>query len=137
MPTRPRPGWITALQNALRLFPERAPVTAPDRCVAGQLGPSSMLILSLSGQGEASAVRWHRRPAEGATCRLVFIQSAGGRVVGLGQPTAFQPAVAIEPMTSEHRGWRPTLACFRRAAKSRQVVIAMHDGFTPARRDAP
>jgi hypothetical protein len=96
-----------------------------------------MLILSLSGQGEAAAVRWHRRPAAAATCRLVFIESAGGCVVGLGQPMAFQPAVAIEPMTSEHRGWRPALACFRRAAKSRQVVIAMHDGFTPARRDAP
>jgi hypothetical protein len=57
MPTPPRPGWITALRNLLRLFPEGAPVTAPDRCVAGQLGPSSMLVLSLSGQGQAAATR--------------------------------------------------------------------------------
>jgi hypothetical protein len=43
MLTPPRPGWITALRNSLRLFPEGAPVTAPDWCVAGQLDPSSML----------------------------------------------------------------------------------------------
>jgi hypothetical protein len=121
----------------LRLFPEGAPVTAPDRCVAGQLDPSSMLILSLSSQGHAAAVRWHRRPAAGATRRAVFIESAGGRVIGLGLPMAFQPAVSIEPMTGQRRGWRPALACFRRAAKTRQVVIAVHDGFMRPRRDAP
>jgi hypothetical protein len=49
MLTPPRPSRITAVRNLLRLFPEGAPVTAPDRCVAGQLDPSSMLILSLAG----------------------------------------------------------------------------------------
>jgi hypothetical protein len=125
--TRPRPGWITALRNSLRSFPKGAPVTAPDRCVAGQLGPWSMLVLSLSGQGEAAAT----------TCRVVLIEGSGGRVVGLGLPTAFQPAISIEPMTSEHRGWRPALARFRRAAKTRQVVIGMHDGSARPRRNAP
>src|ERR1700733_8520092 len=114
MPTPPRPSWITALRDSLRLFPEGAPVTAPDRCVAGQLGPSSMLVLSLSGQRQAAATRQHRWPAAGTTCRVVFIASAGGRVLDLGPPTAFQPAISTEPMTSEHRGWRPALACFRR-----------------------
>jgi hypothetical protein len=137
MLTPPRPSRITALRNLLRLFPEGAPVTAPDRCVAGQLDPWSMLVLSLSGEREAAATRQHRQPAAGATCRLTFIDSVGGRVAGLGLPTAFQPAISIEPMTSEHRGWRPALTCFRRAAKPRQVVIAGHDGSTRPRRNAP
>jgi hypothetical protein len=123
----PRPAWITALRNSLRLIPEGAPVTAPDRCVAGQLGPSSMLVLSLSGQGQAAA----------ATYRAVFIGSAGGRVASLGLPTALQPAISIEPMTSQRRGWRPALGCFRRAAKARQIVIGIHDGSTRPRRNAP
>jgi hypothetical protein len=49
MLTPPRPDRITALRNLLRLFPEGAPATAPDRYVAGQLDPSSMLVLYLSG----------------------------------------------------------------------------------------
>jgi hypothetical protein len=137
MLTPPRSAGITALQNLLRLFPEGAPVTAPDRCVAGQPGPSSMLVLSLSGQGKAAATRQHRRPAAGPTDRVVFIESAAGRVVGLGSPMAFQPAISIEPMTDEHRGRRPALACFSRTAKPRQVVIAMHDGCARPRHDAP
>jgi hypothetical protein len=96
-----------------------------------------MQMPSLSGQCQAVAACYYRQPAEGATCRMMFIESAGGRVAGLGLPTAFQPATAIEPMTSERRGWRPVLACFRRAAKPRQVVIAVNDGSTGPRRDAP
>ena len=47
MPTPPRPDWITAAINSM-LSPEEAPVAAPNRCAAGQLGPSSMLVPCLS-----------------------------------------------------------------------------------------
>jgi hypothetical protein len=57
MPTPPRPGWITALRYSLRLFPEGAPVAAPERRAAGQLGPSSISVLSLSGQRHTAAAR--------------------------------------------------------------------------------
>jgi hypothetical protein len=75
--------------------------------------------------------------AAAATCRVLFIERAAWRVAGLGQPMAFQPAISIEPMTGQHWSWRPALACFRRAAKSRQVVIAGRDGSTWPRRNAP
>src|SRR6202158_2536119 len=57
------------------------------------------------------------RPAAGCSCSSTERRIA----VGLGLPAAFQAAIAIEPMTSERRGWRPALACCRRAAKARQV----------------
>jgi hypothetical protein len=86
-----------------------------------------MLVLSLSGQGEAAAT----------TCRVVLIEGTGGRAVGLGLPMAFQPAISIEPMTRERPGWRPAPACFHWAVNRREVVIARHDGSTRLRRDAP
>jgi hypothetical protein len=58
---------------------------------------------------------------------LVFIEIVGRRVAGFDLPAAFQPAVAIEPMTGERRGWRPAPAHCRRAAKTRQIVIGMYD----------
>src|ERR1700721_2147569 len=121
MPTPPRPGWIAALLNSV-WFPEGAPVAAPDRRAAGQLGPSSMSVLCLSGRRQAAAVRLHRRQAGSPVYRPVF---AGDRriAVGLGLPAAFQPAIAIEPMTSQRRGWNSALA--PRAAKTRKVVIGV------------
>src|ERR1700722_20688449 len=109
MPTPPRPGWIAALRNSV-WFPEGAPVAVPDRRAAGQLGPSSMSVLCLSGQRQAAAARLHL---------LVFIEIVGRRVAGFGLPAAFEAAVAVEPMTGERRGWRPAPAHCRRAAKTR------------------
>lgn len=88
-----------------------------------------MSVLYLSRQRQAAAARVHRRPAVSATCRgaLVFIEIVGRRVAGFGVPAAFQPAVAIEPMTGERRGWRPAPAHCRRATKTRQIVIGMYD----------
>jgi hypothetical protein len=60
----------------------------------------------------------------------VFINTAERRVC-LGQPAAFQPAVAIEPMTSERRGWNPAFTPW--AAKTQQVVIGSHDFSPPGR----
>src|SRR6202011_462998 len=52
----------------------------------------------------------------------VFVEVASRRIaVRLVQPAAFQPAIAIEPMTSQRRGWNPARAL--RAAKTRKVVI--------------
>jgi hypothetical protein len=66
---------------------------------------------------------------------FVFIDNALRRIaIGLGQPAAFQPAVAIEPMTGERGGWNPALAPW--AAKTQQVVIGMH-GFSQPGRHAP
>src|SRR5258708_10188531 len=107
------------------LSPEGAPVAAPDWFATGRLGPSSMTVLCLSGQPQGPAARLHRqRPAGSAACRgvLVFIEIAGRRVVGLGLPAAFQPAVAVEPMTGERRGCRPALARCRLAADSHHAV---------------
>ena len=51
---------------------------------------------------------------------------------GLDLPAAFQPAIAMDPMTSQHRGWNPALALW--AAKTRKVVIGMGiDEADPAR----
>src|SRR5260370_39187656 len=138
MPTPPRPGWITALRNSVRLSPEGAPVAAPGRWAAGQLGPSSMSFPCLSGQRQAAAARVHRRQAGSSAHRTVFVDVADRRIaVGFGLPAAFQAAIAIEPMTDQRRGWNPALAL--RAAKTRKVVIGM--GFVekpgPAQRNAP
>jgi len=68
----------------------------------------------------------------------VFVEVADRRITGgLGLPATFEPAVAIKPMTGERRGWSPALAHYRRAAKTRQVVIAMSEGFARPRRGAP
>src|SRR5260370_26762100 len=102
MPTPPRPGWITALRNSVRLSPEGAPVAAPERWAAGQLGPSSMSFPCLSGQRQAAAARLRRRRAGGPARRSVFIEGADRCIavrLGLGLPAAFQPAIAIDPMT--------------------------------------
>ncbi|MDB5640669.1 MAG: hypothetical protein JWP51_5577 [Bradyrhizobium sp.] len=68
-----------------------------------------------------------------------FIEPAGWRLVG-DLPAAFEPAVAIKPMTGKHRRWRPALARCRRVAKPRQVVIAIRamgkPGLVQPRRDA-
>src|ERR1700731_3282537 len=53
------------------------------------------------------------------------LETAGRRVASHRMPAAFQPAAALDPMTGQRRRWRPALARCRRAAKSRQVVIAM------------
>ena len=136
MPTPPRPGWITALRNSVWLLPEGAPVAAPDRWAAGQLGPSSMFGPCLSSQRQAAAARLRRRQAERAVCRAVFGEVAQRCIaVGLELPAAFQPAIAIEPMTDQRRGWNPALAL--RAAKTRKVAIGMRDGFARPRRGAP
>ena len=56
---------------------------------------------------------------------------------GLGLPAAFQPAIAIGPMTDQYRGWNPALAL--RAAKTRKVVVGMDfvERPSPPQRNAP
>jgi hypothetical protein len=79
-----------------------------------------MSFLCLSDQRQAPAARLRRRLAE----RTVFVEVADRHVaVGLDLPAAFEPAIAIDPMTSQRRGWNPSLAL--RAAKTRKVVIGM------------
>jgi hypothetical protein len=91
-----------------------------------------MSFLSLSGQRQAPAARLHRRLAE----RAVFVEVADRQIAaGLDLPAAFQPAIAIDPMTSQRRGWNPSLAL--RAAKTRKVVIGMGIDEAPAQRNAP
>jgi hypothetical protein len=92
-----------------------------------------MSILCLSGHRQAPAARLHRRLAE----RTVFVEVADRQIaVGLDLPPAFQPAIAIDPMTSQRPGWNPSLAL--RAAKTRKVVIGMGiDEAGPAQRNAP
>src|ERR1700726_2389261 len=90
----------------------------------------------LSGQRQAARLR--RRRAGSPARRTMFGEVAERCIaVGLGLPAAFQPAVAIEPMTDQRRGWNPALAL--RAAKTRKVVIGK--GFVekpgPAQRNAP
>jgi hypothetical protein len=67
----------------------------------------------------------------------VFVDVADKCIAArLGLPAAFQPAIAIDPMTSQRRGWNPAPAL--RAAKTRKVVIGT--GFNgrhgPALRNA-
>jgi hypothetical protein len=52
-------------------------------------------------------------------------------------PAAFEPAIVIDPMTSQRRGWNPAPAL--RAAKTRKVVIGrgLVEKLGPARRSAP
>jgi hypothetical protein len=62
----------------------------------------------------------------------------GARVaVGRGLPMAFQVAIAIDPMTSQRRGWNPPPAL--RAANTRKVVIGRGFAEKPgsAQRGAP
>jgi hypothetical protein len=68
---------------------------------------------------------------------ILLIKTVDRRIAPLNLPLAFEPSVAIEPMTGQSRGWRPTLARCRRAAKTRQVVIGMDDGIARPRRGAP
>jgi hypothetical protein len=69
---------------------------------------------------------------------LVIVEVAEWRIaVGFGVPAAFKPAVANEPMTGQRRVRNPAPAGCGGAAKTRQVVIAMHDGVARPRRDAP
>lgn len=66
------------------------------------------------------------RRAGHAVQRIAFAEPVARRIAAcLSLPSAFQPAVAIDPMTGERRRWSPALACRRRAANSRKVVIAM------------
>lgn len=135
MPTPPRPDWITALQNSVQLFPEGAPVAAPKRWAAGHLGPSS--IIAPLPNPLAPTEQLHRRQAGSPARRTVFVEVADRRIaVRLGLPAAFQTAIAIEPMTSQRRGWNPALAF--RAAKTRKVVIrtGVIGKPGPAQRDA-
>jgi hypothetical protein len=92
-----------------------------------------MSILCLSGHRQAPAARLHWRLAE----RTVFVEVADRQIaVGLDLPAAFQPTIAIDPMTSQRRGWNPSLDL--RAAKTRKVVIGMGiDEAGPAQRNAP
>ncbi|WP_143039757.1 MULTISPECIES: hypothetical protein [Bradyrhizobium] len=92
-----------------------------------------MSFLYLSGQRQAPAARLHRRLAE----RAVFVEVADRQIAaGLDLPAAFHPAIAIDPMTSQRRGWNPSLAL--RAAKTRKVVIGMGtDEAGAAQRNAP
>src|ERR1700676_2798179 len=79
-----------------------------------------------------------RRPAGSSACGSVFVEVADRRIaVGFGLPAAFQVAIAIEPTTSQRRGWNPALAL--RAAKTRKVVIRRDfvEKTGPAQRDAP
>ena len=65
--------------------------------------------------------------SDGPEARLVafpLTEPAAGRIpIGLRLPAALQPAVTIEPMTSQRRGWNPATAL--RAAKTRKVVIGI------------
>src|SRR5712664_4129652 len=79
-------------------------------------------------------IRWHcsvtgvQQPAvRSRVCPSHCARQIANRLVGtaLGLPAAFQPAVALEPMTGQRRGWRPALARCRRAAEARQVVIGI------------
>lgn len=125
MLTPPRPGWITALRNQMRLCFENAPVASPKRWAAGQLGPSSMSVLCFI---QRPVTPLPRRLAEDARrCRMFVAFGIVHRLrAGLGLPTAFQLTIAINPVTGECRGWRPAPARCRRAAKTRRVVIGMH-----------
>jgi hypothetical protein len=126
---RPEPAQIRERRFALSENDE----------ACGDTFPTFTVIPCSSGQRQMARSGW--RPSGSAVGRgmPLFIGAAGRCVVPLGMPAAFQPAVAIEPMTGERRGWRPALARCHRAAKTRQVVIGM--GFVersgPAQRSAP
>jgi hypothetical protein len=69
----------------------------------------------------------------------VLVEPDPRRVVAHRMPAAFQPTIAIKPMTSQRRGWNPALTL--RAAKTRKVVIGIgaigKPDFVHARHSVP
>src|SRR5262245_21064828 len=75
-----------------------------------------------SGERQRAVARFLRRQGGSSVHLTVFVDVADRRVAaGLGLPTAFQAAIALEPMASQRRRWSPALGL--RAATTRKVVI--------------